>query len=112
LDQRGRLGLGHAEVTGQRNGHVEYAEFSRTYSCDRSVVSTVAEESPACRSIWTATCGPERSTVARSAATPPARHTHTPLSATSNRSGAKAAPVVPTAARMRPQFGSAPNSAV
>ncbi len=41
----------------------------------------------------------------------PARHTWTPLMATSMPYGSNAAPVVPTAARTRPQLGSLPNTA-
>ena len=50
--------------------------------------------------------------MARSSAAAPPRHTQMPLTATSTPSGSNTAVVVPTAARMRPQFGSLPNSAV
>ena len=76
------------------------------------MVHTVASVEPACSSMTMLTARPDRSTVDRSAAAAPARQTHTSLMATSSWSGSKAAVVVPTAARMRPQLGSAPNSAV
>ena len=52
-----------------------------------------------------------RSTRARSSPTPPERHTWTPFIVTSRAAGSKAARVVPTAARTRPQLGSLPKIA-
>ncbi len=52
-----------------------------------------------------------RSTSARSSPTPPARQTWTPFIVTSRAAGSKAARVVPTAARTRPQLGSLPKIA-
>ena len=51
---------------------------------------------------------PSRSTRSRSSPAPPSRQTQTPLIATSRSAGSNAASVVPTAARIRPQFGSSP----
>lgn len=48
------------------------------------------------------------STLSRSSPTPPFLQTQTPLMATFNRSGSKAAFVVPMALRTRPQLGSSP----
>ena len=71
--------------------------------------STVS--SPAWRSTRTWTSRSERSTSDRSSPTPPARQTWTPFMETSSVSASKVAAVVPTAARTRPQLGSAPKIA-
>src|SRR5215469_1022426 len=112
LDQRGRLGLRGGQIPGERHRHDEYAEFSCTYARDRSLVQMVADSTPAFRLTVTVTSRPVRSTVDRSSAAAPPLHTQTPLTATSSWSGSNAASVVPTAARIRPQLGSLPNSAV
>src|SRR5499433_2523150 len=91
-----------------RRGHVEYAEFSWTYSVVRSVVRMVAAAGPADRSTVIVTSRGFRSTLDRSSAAQPLRQTHTPLIATLIRSGSNAASVVPTAESTRPQLGSAP----
>ena len=64
--------------------HEEYAEFSCTYSLDRSLVHTVAVLSPALRSTTTCTWRGARSQSSRSSPTPPSRQTHTPLIATAS----------------------------
>ena len=66
---------------------------------------------PAWRSTRTWTSRSARSTSDRSSPTPPDRHTWTPFIETSSVSASNAAVVVPTAARTRPQFGSAPKIA-
>ena len=67
----------------------------------------VAVSVPACRSMTTRTERPVRSTPSRSSPVAPARQIQTPLMATSiaSASNSTCGPTVPTAARMRPQFG-------
>src|SRR5262249_14671638 len=106
LEWRASGGRGGLRARGR--GHVEYAEFSWTYSVVRSVVRIVAAAGPADRSTVIVTSRGLRSTLDLSSAAQPLRHTHTPLIATLIRSGSNAASVVPTADSTRPQFGSAP----
>src|SRR6185437_10878064 len=107
LDQRARLGRGVLDPAID-DGHVEYAEFSCTYSLVRSVVRMTAECGPADRSTVIVTSLGFRSTLDRSSPGAPWRQTQIPLIATFSRSGAKTASVVPTADSTRPQLGSSP----
>src|SRR5262249_21745887 len=91
--------------------HVEYAEFSCTYAALKSVVSTVASDRPADRSIVTRTSLPLMSTIDLSAPLAPPWQTQTPLIATLSSSGTNVALVVPMAASTRPQLGSSPVTA-
>src|SRR5262249_48432334 len=106
LEWRASGGRGGLRARGR--GHVEYAEFSWTYSVVRSVVRMVAAAGPADRAAVFVTSPGAGSTWAWPPAAQPLRHTHKPLIATLIRSGSNAASVVPTAVSTRPQFGSAP----
>src|SRR5918998_968801 len=92
--------------------HDEYALFSSTYPCERSVVSTVACPSPRCRSISTVMSRPDRSAFVRSAATVPPRQSSSPLIRISSVPAVTVAAEAPTAAAIRPQLASEPKKAV
>src|SRR5207248_8474915 len=98
----------------QRRDHVVYSALIRTYSADRSLVSTVAVASPRFIAIRISTS--RSNSVARAFAGSPGpvapfSHNSWPPSHTSTTFGSNGMPDVPSAARTRPQFGSAPLSA-
>src|SRR5439155_8429623 len=103
-----------ASLLGRVQRHVVYSELIRTYSGDRSFVSTVTDASPRPRSAITSTSRSRSAARALSRSpgpSPPPAQSFWPPSHTSTCAGSNGIEVVPRAASTRPQFGSAPCSA-